>query len=72
MKTGERAFAIVLIWAGLLWVPWAEEAFGQTTFQAYTKPQVAPLFMLENLQGKRVDMRDHRGQVTVLNFWSTW
>ena len=72
MKAGERVFAIVLIWAGLLVLPGVEEAFGQTIFQAYTKPQAAPLFMLENLLGKRVDMRDHRGQVTVLNFWSTW
>jgi len=72
MRIVGRGFAIAWICVGLLWLPGAEKASGQTTFQTYSKPQVAPLFMLENLQGKRVDIRDHRGQVTVLNFWSTW
>jgi peroxiredoxin len=41
-------------------------------FHAYAKPMPAPVFSLENLQGKMVDIRHHRGQVTLINFWATW
>jgi cytochrome oxidase Cu insertion factor (SCO1/SenC/PrrC family) len=70
-------FLMALTCAGIFWLPgaefsWIQNASGQVTFQAYPKPQVAPDFSLENLQGKRVDTRDHRGQVLLLNFWATW
>ena len=63
--------------AGILWLLGAgfsgvQNASAQITLQAFAKPQVAPDFSLENLQGKRVDMRDHRGQVIFLNFWASW
>ena len=48
------------------------KAFGQSVFQNYAKPQAAPDFSIQNLQGKQVDFRDHRGQVILLNFWATW
>jgi cytochrome oxidase Cu insertion factor (SCO1/SenC/PrrC family) len=68
---------IALACAGIFWLQGAEfsgvpNASAQGIFQAFAKPQVAPDFSLENLQGKRVDMRDHRGQVILLNFWATW
>ena len=63
---------MVLTCAGLFWLPGIENASGQTVSQTYTKPQVAPDFSLENLQGKRVNTRDHRGQVIFLGFWATW
>ena len=68
---------IALTCAGIFWLPGAEfsgvqNASAQGIFQAFAKPQVAPNFSLENLQGKRVDMRDYRGQVILLNFWATW
>jgi len=71
-KAWGKMLVVVLTSAGLLWLPGAENASGQTTFQAYTKPQVAPDFSLESLQGKRVDSRDLRGQVILLDFWATW
>ena len=63
--------------AGLFWVAGAgfslaPEASGQGVFQSYTKPQAIPDFSLPNLQGKQVNIRDHRGQVILLNFWATW
>jgi len=69
--------AMALTCAGIFWLPGAEfagvqKACAQGVFQAFAKPQVAPDFSLEDLQGKRVDMRDHRGQVILLNFWATW
>ncbi len=63
---------MVLTCAGLLCLPGAENASGQTVSQAYTKLQAAPDFSLESLQGKRVNIRDHRGQVILLGFWATW
>jgi peroxiredoxin len=63
--------------AGFFWVAGADissvpTASGQSVFQSYTKPQPVPDFSLQNLQGKSVDIRDHRGQVILLNFWATW
>jgi cytochrome oxidase Cu insertion factor (SCO1/SenC/PrrC family) len=61
-----------LTWAVLFGLPGIENASGQFVFQTYLKPQVAPPFSLEDLQGKRVDIRDHRDQAVLLNFWATW
>ena len=32
----------------------------------------APDFMLEDLSGQKVSLRDYQGQVVVLSFWATW
>jgi hypothetical protein len=68
---------VALTCAGPLWVAGADfssvpKASGQSVFQSYTKPQAVPDFSIPNLQGKQVDIRDHRGQVILLNFWATW
>ena len=70
-------FVIVLTWASIFWLQGTEfsgvsDASGQGIFQVYPSPQVMPDFSIDNLQGKRVDIRDHRGQVILLNFWATW
>ncbi len=71
-KAWGRMLVMVLTCTGLFWLPGVENACGQTVFQAYTRPQVAPDFSLESLQGKRVNIGDHRGQVILLDFWATW
>ena len=38
---------------------------------AASKPRTADL-TLRDLNGKRVRLQDHRGQIVVLNFWATW
>ena len=63
--------------SGILWVAGGDfstvpEASGQGVFQSYTKPQTIPDFSIQNLQGEKVDIQDHRGQVILLNFWATW
>jgi cytochrome oxidase Cu insertion factor (SCO1/SenC/PrrC family) len=43
-----------------------------SNFYSYSKPLPVPDFSLENLQGKRVHIKDFRGQVVLLHFWATW
>jgi cytochrome oxidase Cu insertion factor (SCO1/SenC/PrrC family) len=33
---------------------------------------IAPIFELEDLAGKRVKLEDFRGNVVLIDFWSTW
>src|SRR5690554_4968069 len=37
-----------------------------------TKPEPAPDFTLEDLEGKTVSLKDLEGKVVVLDFWATW
>ena len=32
----------------------------------------APEFMLTDLAGRKVSLRDYQGQVVLLSFWTTW
>ncbi len=32
----------------------------------------APDFILKDLDGKKVKLSDHRGEIVLLNFWATW
>ncbi|MFC0189754.1 peroxiredoxin family protein [Fictibacillus aquaticus] len=32
----------------------------------------APDFLLENLEGQTVSLKDYRGKKVILNFWATW
>ncbi len=70
-------FMTALVCASFFWaqsteLAWNQNAAGSIIFHAYTKPMPAPDFSLEDLQGKMVDLRYHRGQVTLINFWATW
>ena len=37
-----------------------------------TVPREAPNFTLDRLNGDTFHLREHRGEVVVLNFWATW
>jgi cytochrome c biogenesis protein CcmG/thiol:disulfide interchange protein DsbE len=68
---------VALSCAGVLWLAGADfssapKASAQSRFQSYTHSRVVPDFSIPNLQGKPVDIRAHRGQVILLNFWATW
>jgi len=35
-------------------------------------PKAAPVFVKNDLHGKKVDLAGYRGHVVLLNFWATW
>src|SRR6266702_157927 len=39
---------------------------------ARSGPKSAPLFVKNDLRGKKVDLASYRGHVILLNFWATW
>lgn len=46
---------------------------GMVVTQVYSDVgKVAPVFQLEDLNGKTVSLKEFRGKVIVLNFWATW
>ena len=51
---------------------WNQSQATQSIFQSYAKPLRAPEFSLEDLQGEKIDIRDYKGRVILLNFWATW
>ena len=79
-RTGVKMskFILAFICIGIFWAAgpdfsWVLNAAAQAQrlFQ-YSKPQAVPTFSAQNLDGKGVDIRDHRDQVVLLNFWATW
>lgn len=41
-------------------------------FKPVDAGSVAPPFILEDLQGKKVTLEDYRGKVVFINIWATW
>jgi cytochrome c biogenesis protein CcmG/thiol:disulfide interchange protein DsbE len=39
---------------------------------AVSKDQIAPDFILEDLDGNKISLSDFEGKVLFLNFWATW
>jgi hypothetical protein len=33
---------------------------------------IAPVFELEDLEGKSVKLEDYRGNIVLIDFWATW
>ncbi len=42
------------------------------TANVRTAPPMAPAFILQDLKGKAVSLKDYRGKVVLLNFTTTW
>lgn len=40
--------------------------------QEYSSPQEAKEFSLKDLKNKKINIKDFRGKVVMLNFWATW
>jgi peroxiredoxin len=49
-----------------------EDYFEKLRIEAPGKEITAPDFSLEDLSGKRINLKSFRGKVAFLNFWATW
>lgn len=49
-----------------------EDLFSKAGIQPTRAGMKAPNFSLEDLKGKKSQLRDYRGKVVFLNFWATW
>ena len=70
---------ILILCAGLSLTPFPEgqSAAGNNSatylgIQEYSSPQDAKEFTLKDVTNKKVNLKDYRGKVVMLNFWATW
>ncbi len=57
----------------LIWnVSVAAAQFLEAGVQKFDTPVVAPNFTLKDLKGQKISLKDYRGKVVVLNFFSVW
>ena len=61
--------AILTYWGSLDAV---EDPMSAANVLRIEEPRSAPDFALEDVQGKRVELKDFRGKVVLLDFWATW
>ena len=48
------------------------DAAGAPEYVSPLKGKPAPVFALENLDGKKVSLADYKGKAVLVNFWATW
>ncbi|HBH61452.1 MAG TPA: hypothetical protein DDX85_06895 [Nitrospiraceae bacterium] len=48
------------------------ELLASVDMHHFTEPVKAPDFELNSVQGERIDLSRHRGNVVLLSFWATW
>jgi cytochrome oxidase Cu insertion factor (SCO1/SenC/PrrC family) len=57
--------------------PWAfiqavEDPIAAANVFKYGEGTIAPRFIIEDLEGNRVRLKDFRGKVVLITFWTTW
>ena len=79
MESIMKKAIILLIISGIWAIPglWgslnaAENPFKAAKILKVEEPRSAPEFELEDVQGKRVKLKDFRGKIVLLDFWATW
>jgi cytochrome oxidase Cu insertion factor (SCO1/SenC/PrrC family) len=53
-------------------IPITHAQFSQANVQELKKPVDAPDFTLRELDGRNISLRELRGQIVILNFFTTW
>ncbi len=61
----------------LFLAPWAliqavEDPIAAAGVFKYSEGTIAPSFIIEDLGGNRVRLKDFRGKVVLITFWTTW
>jgi len=69
-----RFFYVILIFTGLhSFIAWGEDdLFSKIGIQPIEGGSKAPNFYLEDLKGKKLELKNFKGKVIFLNFWATW
>ncbi|MEH6942280.1 thiol-disulfide oxidoreductase ResA [Bacillus sp. JJ722] len=65
-----RSVVLVIMGIAILYTLYAN--FTKEDNKAVAKGQEAPDFVLTDLEGKKHQLSDYRGQGVFLNFWGTW
>ena len=70
-----RRFAMVLVsvivtfWSG---VPIVQAQFSEAGVEKFRVPVEAPDFVLTDMDGRKVSVKELEGKVILLNFFATW
>lgn len=63
---------LVLLYFSDLSLGEGNDLFSKTGIQKIKDKKEAPNFVLENLDGKKVEIKKLKGKVVFINFWATW
>jgi len=65
-------FALILSTPSIFAEIKKEDLFSKAGIKPVKAGTKAPRFRLEDLKGKKSELKDYRGKVILLNFWATW
>lgn len=68
-------FNLVVAALSILWIIFSTTSAQQSDITFNQIPQKgfsAPDFLLQDLSGQEIKLKDYRGQAIILNFWATW
>ncbi len=69
-----RLFARASVWVIVAWVVFSMGFAGckQTTPSTRSFPLSAPDFVLKDITGRSVSLKDYNGKIVLVDFWATW